>query len=128
MRRQNLGTADGGGWRGTFLPSFHNVWNCEALRILISYRESAIIGTPTLFLILGDLHFQIIISQSPRTNSQINRFETSHPGLYISSYLDFDNIALHISDTDTGFCYQEDQQFECSNVWMHVDVDHNVWW
>ena len=100
------------------------------LRILIPYWESAIIGTLTLSLILGDLHFQIITSQSPRTNSQINRFETSHPGppTYLPSYLDFDNIALHISDTDTGFCYQEDQQFECLNVWMHVDVDHNVWW
>ena len=47
MRRQNLGTADGGGWRGTFLPSFHNVWNCEALLDSTSHSHS----------ILGKCHY-----------------------------------------------------------------------
>ena len=47
MRGQNLGTADGGGWRGTFLPSFHNVWNCEALLDSTSHSHS----------ILGKCHY-----------------------------------------------------------------------
>ena len=135
MRGQNLGTADGGGWRGTFLPSFHNVWNCEALLDSTSHSHS-ILGKchywhPDLVSNLGGI-FASKLSQV-HLYGRISKLIESKPVIadlqyiYLSFYLDFDNFDTY-QTLVSAIRKTSNQQFECSNVWMHVGVDHNVWW
>ena len=121
MRGQNLGTADGGGWRGSFLPSFHNVWNCEALLDSTSHSHS-ILGKchywhPDLVSNLGGI-FASKLSQV-HLRGRILRLIGSKPVTQDCTYLLILTLTTSLYTYQTLTLVSAIRKTSSSNVWMY---------